>query len=41
VTQMCLALRLAAMHYALMLDTGSKPHALSDMGMGARWAGSG
>jgi len=38
---MCLALRLDTMHYALMPDTGSKPHAPSDTGTGAHWAASG
>jgi len=38
---MCLALRLDARHYALMLDTVSKPLAPSDTGTGARWAASG
>jgi len=38
---MCLVLRLVAKHYAIMFDTGSKPHAASDTGTGAHWAGSG
>jgi len=41
VTQMCLVLRPSARHYALILDTESKPHAPSDTGTGARWAASG
>ena len=38
---MCMALRLAARHYALMHGTGRKPRAPSDTGTGARWAASG